>query len=100
MSKTHKQSSDESGTSKQLTRKQQRQLTARLEQEFPITGLHITRQNLETLGYDTANVIDAVMEELAGNLGSMIDWQSDDAAEIAAELNIPKHQSTATNSTE
>jgi hypothetical protein len=88
--------SKKSATSTHLSKKQQRQLTLRLEQEFEISGLYITREQLEAIGFDTSNVDDATMEEIAISLGDRVDWQGEDAIDVAEGFDIPKHQNKPT----
>jgi len=77
-------------TAAQLAKQKQRRLAIRLEKPFEISGLYITRSNLEILGYDTSHVNDATMRELASDLGDACDWDADCAIDIAEQLNIPK----------
>jgi hypothetical protein len=91
-----KQISSKKQTSTHLSKKQQRQLTLRLEQEFEISGLYITRGYLEGMGFDTTNVDDATMENIASSLGDGMDWQGEDAVDVAEGFNIPKHQGKPT----
>lgn len=65
--------------------------TTRSEQEFAISGFYITRDHLETLGFDTANVDDAKMEQVASRLGALMDWKEEDAIAAAERFDIPKH---------
>jgi hypothetical protein len=62
--------------------------------DFPITT--VCREDLESIGFDTASVDDATMKELAGKLADdycdQLFWSS---LEILAEnLNIPKRPSS------
>jgi len=91
MKNTNKQNGKKTGTSKQLTKKQQQQLLERLQMDFEISGFYITREHLESMGFDTANVDDSTMEELASRLGDIMDWEGDDAIQVAEEFDIPKH---------
>lgn len=69
---------------------------SRLEQKFVITDFFITRQDLEYMGYDTASVDDAKMEELAGRMSETIDWTKGFVREFAWEFGIPKHKEKST----
>ena len=83
----NKKQNSKDTTSRQLIKKQ---LQARLNQKFEIHGVFITRKDLECMGYDTADVDDATMEELASRIGDNIDWMVGVVPEIAEEFNIPE----------
>ena len=74
-------------TSRQLIKGQ---LKARLEQKFEIPGVFITRKDLECMGYDTADVDDATMEDLASRIGDNIDWMVGVVQQLADEFDIPE----------
>ncbi len=92
MKNTKKQNS-KNAAPKQLIKKQ---LQARLNQKFEIPGYYITRDSLESMGFDTADVDDATMEELANRLGDIMYGDGDDATQVAEEIGIPKHTANPT----
>ena len=83
----------QNGNTRMKSKRMPKQQTSRerLERDFAISGFYITREHLETLGFDTANVDDAKMEEVASRLGDIMDWKEDDAIQAADECGIPKH---------
>ena len=88
--------SKKSATSKQQAKRKQKRLTVRLYEMFEIGGFYITRYHLEGMGFDTSNVDDATMEEIASSLGDLMDWQGEDAIYVAEGFDIPKHQNKPT----
>lgn len=64
------------------------------EESFPITSL--SREDIETAGYDPASLTDAQMQEIASSLGSdYVAYNSfwDDLRDQAISYNLPKLES-------
>jgi len=51
--------------------------------------MSISRDDLEYLGFDTTNVDDAKMEEVASTIGEAL-WVKDIAFDVAESRDIPK----------
>jgi hypothetical protein len=84
-----KESKDE--TSEHL-KEQQQQSRERMEQEFEISGFYITRNQLEAIGYDTADVDDETMDELTNALRDMLQNDLESHLDTAAvNVGIPVH---------